>query len=328
MNWVAARGVFEFSESQIVFKGEPIHLSRDQPNEKSGLMSGIAVCSQTFVGGEISAQFKFDEVGPSSNCDLMFYYDPATESSLSAGLGAGPMAYAIRQWDSSRHLTSLAHIGDRQNIKPGRDYHLVVSLRGSRVSLRVDDVEILVRDLQVSLPPSQVGIRCYDNHTITISKFQVDSRTGQVFVIMPLTQRFEDIYQAVVKEVCNKETFGLEAHNAAETYEPGPIMPSVYRDIIESEFVIAEITSSNPNVFYELGFAHAINKPVIMIADRQQVPTVPFDISSHRILFYENSIAGKDRFEEGLRRYISEILEKRSLPQLPLGSTPTEEKIG
>ena len=64
----------------------------------------------------------------------------------------------------------------------------------------------------------------------------------------------------------------------------------------ESEFVIAEITPVNANVYYELGFAHAINKPTILLADRA-IDKLPFDVSPFRVLFYENTIGGKRLFE-------------------------------
>jgi len=72
--------------------------------------------------------------------------------------------------------------------------------------------------------------------------------------------------------------------------------------------VIAEITPANPNVYYEIGYAHALNKPTILIAER--ATELPFDVSPFRVLFYENTIAGKKRIEEGLRRHLEAILGK------------------
>jgi hypothetical protein len=76
--------------------------------------------------------------------------------------------------------------------------------------------------------------------------------------------------------------------------------------------VIAEITPVNPNVYYELGFAHAINKPTILLADRA-IDRLPFDVSPFRVLFYENTIGGKRLFEDGLRKHIAAILTKDSV---------------
>jgi hypothetical protein len=79
-----------------------------------------------------------------------------------------------------------------------------------------------------------------------------------------------------------------------------------------AEFVIAEVTPQNPNVYYELGFAHAINKPAILLADKA-LGKLPFDVAPFRVMFYENSIPGRKVFEESLRRHIQAILERKQL---------------
>jgi nucleoside 2-deoxyribosyltransferase len=116
-----------------------------------------------------------------------------------------------------------------------------------------------------------------------------------------------EIHEEVIKTVCDE--FGLGAHRADETYGPGLIIEDVTREISESQFVIAEITPPNPNVYYEIGFAHAIKKPVILLADKEK-EKLPFDVSGFRTLFYQNSIAGKRKFEEGLRKNIAALLQK------------------
>jgi nucleoside 2-deoxyribosyltransferase len=59
-------------------------------------------------------------------------------------------------------------------------------------------------------------------------------------------------------------------------------------------------------VYYEVGYAHALKKPTILIAES---PTqLPFDVSPFRTLFYENSIAGKAKVESGLKQHLEAIL--------------------
>jgi len=54
--------------------------------------------------------------------------------------------------------------------------------------------------------------------------------------------------------------------------------------------VIAEITAPNQNAFYELGYARALNKPTILLAEQRR--QLPFDVRGYRCLFYENTIGG------------------------------------
>lgn len=57
---------------------------------------------------------------------------------------------------------------------------------------------------------------------------------------------------------------------------------------MESRYVIANLNGRNPNVYYELGIAQAIGKPVILIADVSSYKEIPFDLQSNRLLLYRN----------------------------------------
>jgi hypothetical protein len=145
-----------------------------------------------------------------------------------------------------------------------------------------------------------------DTANIKISDFKVSTSPGQAFVVMQFSTPFTEIYEEVIKSVCSE--FGIKPHRGDETYGPGLIIADVVREIRNSEFVIAEITPANPNVYYEIGYAHAINKPTILLADAN-LEKLPFDVSGFRTLFYENSIVGKRKFEEGLRKHIAAIFQ-------------------
>ena len=67
-------------------------------------------------------------------------------------------------------------------------------------------------------------------------------------------------------------------------------------------------SAPNENVFYELGYAHALKKPTILLADRTK--KLPFDVSGYRCLFYENSIGGKRKVEEALEKHLKAILHE------------------
>ena len=69
----------------------------------------------------------------------------------------------------------------------------------------------------------------------------------------------------------------------------------------------------NPNVFYELGYAHALQKPTILLADIDKRDRLPFDISGYRTIFYSNTIAGKKEIESHLRKYMENIAQPNFL---------------
>ncbi len=143
---------------------------------------------------------------------------------------------------------------------------------------------------------SQVGLFCVDTSDIHIRDFAVKSVRPRAFVVMQFSSPFNDVYAEVIKQVC--DDLAVEVHRVDETFGPGVIIADISRSILESTFVIADITPLNANVSYELGYAHGRGKPTILIAERET--RLPFDVSPFRTLSYENSIGGKPRLEAGL----------------------------
>ena len=121
---------------------------------------------------------------------------------------------------------------------------------------------------------------------------------------MQFTPPYNELYADVIKPVC--EGLGLDAYRADESLGPGVIIADIARQIDESQLIIADITPTNPNAFYEVGYSHARNKPTILIAEADT--PLPFDISGFRTLFYENSISGKSKIEAGLRRHVTAVI--------------------
>ncbi|MGN5480517.1 nucleoside 2-deoxyribosyltransferase [Cupriavidus basilensis] len=82
-------------------------------------------------------------------------------------------------------------------------------------------------------------------------------------------------HNQVIKPVC--ENAGVAAIRVDEQFGPGMIIQDIVQQLRESAVVIAEITPANPNVYYEVGYAHALGKPTILIAE--QGIKLPFDVS-------------------------------------------------
>ena len=76
-----------------------------------------------------------------------------------------------------------------------------------------------------------------------------------------------------------------------EVAGPNPILADIKRHVAEAAVVIAEITPLNANVFYELGYADALNKPLVIVP--QAATKLPFDVQGYRTVFYEDVIGGE-----------------------------------
>ena len=64
-------------------------------------------------------------------------------------------------------------------------------------------------------------------------------------------------------------------------------MDQIWTGINTAKVLVAELTKRNPNVFYELGLAHALRKPVVLVAGDKD--DVPFDLQHIRVIYYEMS---------------------------------------
>jgi hypothetical protein len=93
-------------------------------------------------------------------------------------------------------------------------------------------------------------------------------------------------------------------------------MQSVWESISKASIIIADLTNRNPNVFYELGIAHTLGKPVIMIT--QSMEFVPFDLRHLRCILYEYKPKSIKKFELILEKTIRAVLSSEQYPDLKL----------
>jgi nucleoside 2-deoxyribosyltransferase len=80
----------------------------------------------------------------------------------------------------------------------------------------------------------------------------------------------------------------------------------IWKGILKARIVIADITDRNPNVFYELGIAHTLGKPVILLT--QKLTDIPFDLNRFRHIVYQDNLDGYDQLTKHLRASIREII--------------------
>lgn len=134
------------------------------------------------------------------------------------------------------------------------------------------------------------------------------------FVIMPFGGQFDETYRNTIKPAIEKA--GVRSVRGDEVYSAGVIVDTVYQAIQKAEVCVADVTDRNPNVSYELGMAHALNKPVIIIT--QDVKDVPFDYSHLRALEYVPGTAGVDsNFGAKVTETLSKVL-RDPVPHLAL----------
>lgn len=136
---------------------------------------------------------------------------------------------------------------------------------------------------------------------------QINKRTQKAscFVLMPFDPKFREVYD-IIKETLESETLNIECNRADDFHQPH-IIETILKGIGKSEFIIADLTELNANVFYELGLAHShkdIDKVIIMTQDMKYIP---FDLRQFRCIVYEQSISGSNKLKEELTKTFNEV---------------------
>jgi hypothetical protein len=103
------------------------------------------------------------------------------------------------------------------------------------------------------------------------------------FVMMPFGAWFDRYYQEIYIPAIKEA--GFEPVRADELFTTGSVVEQIWEQIEKAKLLLADLSGKNPNVFYELGLAHAAKKPVVFTS--AQVEDVPFDHRHLRVIIYE-----------------------------------------
>jgi hypothetical protein len=156
-----------------------------------------------------------------------------------------------------------------------------------------------------AVPVKQLRTRKLASHNAGRKKRTTAKRTSgeTCFVLMPFKEPFDTYYAAIIRPAV--EASGLIAVRGDSIFRSSPIMGDIWQMIQDAQILIAEMTEKNANVFYELGLAHAIGKPVILVAET--IADVPFDLQALRVILYDkNNPEWGRKLRANVTRYIKE----------------------
>lgn len=109
---------------------------------------------------------------------------------------------------------------------------------------------------------------------------------GTCFVIQPFDRgeydkRYEDIFAPAI------EAAGLEPYRVDRDPSVSIPIDDIQRGIEASEACLADITTDNPNVWFELGYALARGREVVLVCSAQRGTKFPFDVQHRTIILYQ-----------------------------------------
>jgi len=140
---------------------------------------------------------------------------------------------------------------------------------------------------------------------------------------MPFAPKYREVYEQVYRPTCADN--GLDCWRVDEAPGPGSITKDIINGIIDAELLIADLSSRNANVFYELGIAHAVGNKTVMTA--QSTEDIPFDIGNYRVIVYEQTISGAQTLHAQLDAAIKEVLRRPRQPNNPVQDVFSSQSI-
>lgn len=292
IRWVAIKGESKIEKNEIRF------ISKGYSNAKLR-------CNKFFRGGKISFKITFHSINACEKPMLVFVglNEETKNPKLHFGISSTGN-FSISQEET----TGWKNLSNTEPTCFGNDivhYDILIEVEGSQSIIYVNDV-LVCKTEQAKLSFSQISLNLEGEGEIIVQNFNIKTEKLKAFVIMDFSDKFKYIYTEVIKPVCNE--LDIECFRADEYNYPGSIIKDILDSIRDSDLIIADITPDNANVYFEIGYAYALGKNPVLLMDKER-KNLPFDISSFRIIMYNNSIEGAQYVKELLTRFLKTLIK-------------------
>ena len=295
-------GLWNTTDEQQVFRGA----GESAAARGQSFPIGLAISDSSLQTGSCKVTIRFSAPFDGERdqaAGIVFGYRAVDRRYVFVELGGARSAYSIGESIPGYGWKPLVAAGQLENLACGRDYLVEMKVSGQQVTMLVDGIAVLDHVLPQPLEGRQLGLIAAGDQEIVFSDFKASPLKPKAFVVMQFAEPYDTFYREVIQKQASDA--GFEVFRIDEKPGPGVIFQDIQTEIEQSAVVIAEITPANPNVYYEVGYAHALAKPTILLAKRGA--ELPFDIRSFRVVFYNDTIGGKTEVEQSLHSHLKAV---------------------
>ena len=136
------------------------------------------------------------------------------------------------------------------------------------------------------------------------------------FVLMPFSDEMTEVYDGLIRPAL--EEAGYDVIRADDLEHQQNILKDIVVSIETFDLIVADLTGSNPNVYYEVGLAHARARPTVLLT--QDIDLVPFDLKPYRVIQYGRDFTAAKSLSDKLTSIGTQALQG----QLEFGSPITD----
>lgn len=128
-------------------------------------------------------------------------------------------------------------------------------------------------------------------------------------VLLPRAEQGESVRE-VIFDVLRKN--GIMPISFEERIQAGALwVDGILTSLRASDFLIADVTGRNPNVLFELGIAHGLGKPFLLVVSDQSDSDMPSDLLGYQFIAYDAVAShGTSRFRDKLERFVGHLISR------------------
>jgi hypothetical protein len=273
-----------------------------------GIMDRLYINNVKTSDGSLKAKIKIiSDPGGDKNGQLVFRYIDLQRYYF-AGIGSFHKKFCIGK-RTSNYWLPLVLLGEEKEIDFNTEFDIKVAFLGTKIELYFGEVKIAEYNDNINPYLSgNVGLRTWNQNKVLFEQIVLQKEESRAFVIMPFKQEYRELYDNFISKLLIDK--GLKTKRADEIFGNRPIIADIIENIQKSRLIVAFVTEINPNVLYEIGVAHAINKDVIILTPN--VEKLPFDIRHLRCIQYYDTIGGSEKLRNDLGATIDQILSNES----------------
>ena len=292
--WQEVAGDWTKKDTKITHEANVISTDPDK------LYINDALASDGYLKAKIRI---LNEADGEKQGELVFRYKNAQQYYF-AGIGGWYKKFCIGK-RVPQGWFGLAFLGPQEEVKLDTSFDIKVSFIGTKIELYIGGVRLLeVNDNLSPFLNGNVGLRTFKQTKVVFEEVNLWQDKPRSFVIMPFDEKYRSLYETFLKKLLTD--LGLDTKRADEIFGTNPIIQDILENIQKSRLIIAFVTELNPNVLYEIGVAHTLNKDVVILTP--DVNKLPFDIRNRRCIQYEDSLAGSERLRRDLKLTVEQIL--------------------
>ena len=116
------------------------------------------------------------------------------------------------------------------------------------------------------------------------------------FVMMPFNDTFAPVHEIINDALIE---LGWKVKRADQVSYPRLATDLILKEILSSDLVVADLSNSNPNVFYEVGLAHTLGNDLLLITQEKEIP---FDLKNEQTIFY--NFANLQQLKQAIQRRV------------------------